>query len=389
MRGVPNQCRLISRATERLRRHVRRIRLDEQLPGRGECCSFTELVVTLERHIARKRQHVAAINRLTRDVDRRRETMQHDMLRLWRIRENAHHVSVTFAVVNHECLTRIDGQLDVPAECLFLHVQWRGPVRIMLDPIGVNAGLSDGHAALISRHLCQTLTRSLIQLTRTRRVNRARRKDSVIEVCGLQSKLRLVETIADRADALNAGIDSAFNNRIHLIFGAGAGGGEVRVGVDKPSNSLGGNRRGARFLLRHEFQPILEHMTFHDIDAATRTQIDRDLAEAAVAGINGSVRDIVASFEETLSDYLSLDPDLRRTYSRGDVARMYGTALGDAFIREHGFEWQLLIDAYGTDLVVTSPDREMYTAPLVVVDTRFEDEETGKLTTFIEQFLGD
>ena len=48
-----------------------------------------------------------------------------------------------------------------------------------------------------------------------------------------------------------------------------------------------------------------------------------------------------------------------------------------------------LIDAYGTDLVVTSPDREMYTAPLVVVDTRFEDEETGKLTTFIEQFLGE
>ena len=31
----------------------------------------------------------------------------------------------------------------------------------------------------------------------------------------------------------------------------------------------------------------------------------------------------------------------------------------------------------------------MYTAPLVVVDTRFEDEETGKLTAFIEQFLGD
>ena len=130
-------------------------------------------------------------------------------------------------------------------------------------------------------------------------------------------------------------------------------------------------------------------MTFHDIDAATRTQIDRDLAEAAVAGINGSIDDIVAAFEETLGEYLALDPDLRRSYSRGDIARMYGTALGDAFIREHGFEWQLLVDAYGTDLVVTSPDREMYAAPLVVVDTRFEDEETGKLTAFIEQFLGD
>ena len=129
-------------------------------------------------------------------------------------------------------------------------------------------------------------------------------------------------------------------------------------------------------------------MEFHDIDAATRSQIDRDLAEAAVAGVNGSIDDIVASFEETLSDYLALDPDLRRTYARGDVARMYGTALGDAFIREHGFAWQLLIDDYGTDLVVSSPDHDMYTAPLVVVDTRFEDEEPGKLTAFIKQFLG-
>ena len=129
-------------------------------------------------------------------------------------------------------------------------------------------------------------------------------------------------------------------------------------------------------------------MEFHDIDAATRSQIDRDLAEATVAGINGSIDDIVASFEETLSEYLALDPDLRREYSRGDVARMYGTALGDAFIREHDFAWQLLIDDYGTDLVVTSADHDMYTAPLVVVDTRFEDEEPGKLTAFIKQFFG-
>ena len=89
-----------------------------------------------------------------------------------------------------------------------------------------------------------------------------------------------------------------------------------------------------------------------------------------------------------MGDYLALDPDLRRAYSRGDIARMYGTALGDAFIREHDFAWQLLIDDYGTDLVVTSPDHDMYTAPLVVVDTRFEDEEPGKLTAFIKQFLG-
>ena len=129
-------------------------------------------------------------------------------------------------------------------------------------------------------------------------------------------------------------------------------------------------------------------MKFHDIDAATRSQLDRDLAEAAVAGINGSLDDIVASFEDTLTDYLALEPDLRRAYSRGDVARMYGTALGDAFIREHGFTWQLLIDDYGTDLVVTSPDHDMYTAPLVVVNARFEDDEPGKLTAFIKQFLG-
>ena len=128
---------------------------------------------------------------------------------------------------------------------------------------------------------------------------------------------------------------------------------------------------------------------FRDIDAATRSQLDRDLAEAAVAGINGSIDDIVASFEETLGEYLALEPDLRRAYPRGDTARMFGTALGHAFIREHGYAWQLLIDDYGTDLVVASPDKDMYAAPLVVVDTRFDDEGTGKLTAFIEQFLGE
>lgn len=129
-------------------------------------------------------------------------------------------------------------------------------------------------------------------------------------------------------------------------------------------------------------------MAFHDIDAPTRSQIDLDLAEAAVEGINGSIDDIVASFEERLAAYLALDAAQRRDYPRGETARMFGTALGDAFIREHGFEWQLLIDDYGTDLVVASPARDMYTAPLVVVDTRFEDEEPGKLTAFIKQFFG-
>jgi len=219
-------------------------------------------------------------------------------------------------------------------------------------------------------------------------MDRARREHTLIEMRGVQSQFRLVEPVTDSADPLDTSIDCALHHRIHVFFGARFSGGEVSVGVDKPGNSLGRNGRGAWFLLRHAFQPILGRMEFHDIDAATRSQIDRDLAEAAVAGVNGSIDDIVASFEEVLSEYLALDPDLRREYSRGDVARMYGTALGDAFIREHDFAWQLLMDDYGTDLVVTSPDHDMYTAPLVVVDTRFEDEEPGKLTAFIKQFLG-
>lgn len=50
------------------------------------------------------------------------------------------------------------------------------------------------------------------------------------------------------------------------------------------------------------------------------------------------------------------------------------------------FSWKLLHDDYGTDLVVMqTPER--YTAPIVVVDSRFEDDEPGKLTAFIKQFL--
>ena len=130
-------------------------------------------------------------------------------------------------------------------------------------------------------------------------------------------------------------------------------------------------------------------MAFEDIDSATQTQIEADLAEAAGRGINGSPADIVESFEAELADYLALPPDVRRAFPRGDTARLYGTALGQALVRE-GFQWQLLIDDYGTDLVVAKDvgsAGEKYTAPLVVVDQRFEDEEPGTLTKFLGQFL--
>ena len=130
-------------------------------------------------------------------------------------------------------------------------------------------------------------------------------------------------------------------------------------------------------------------MAFQDIDSATQRQIDADLAEAAGRGVNGSPADIVGSFEAELADYLALPRDVQRAFPRGDTARLYGTALGQALVRE-GFAWQLLVDDYGTDLVVVKDPGgadEKYTAPLVVVDQRFEDEEPGKLTEFFGQFL--
>ncbi|WP_115685024.1 DUF3806 domain-containing protein [Corynebacterium senegalense] len=126
-------------------------------------------------------------------------------------------------------------------------------------------------------------------------------------------------------------------------------------------------------------------MAFSEISASTRRRIDADLAEAAGRGINGGVDAIAATFEEILTEYLALDADLRRSYPRGETARVVGTALGEALVRDHGFEWAMLSDDYGTDLVVARGEK--YTAPLVVVDTRFEDEEPGKLTTFLSQFL--
>mgnify|MGYP001940671921 FL=1 len=129
-------------------------------------------------------------------------------------------------------------------------------------------------------------------------------------------------------------------------------------------------------------------MAFRDIDPATQTQIESDLAEAAGRGINGSPTDIVGSFEAELTDFLALPADVQRAYPRGETARIYGTALGQSLVRE-GYRWQLLDDDYGTDLVVVNPDAgdEKYMAPLVVVHARFDDEEPGKLTTFLAQFL--
>ena len=131
-------------------------------------------------------------------------------------------------------------------------------------------------------------------------------------------------------------------------------------------------------------------MAFTDLDPQTRTQLDRDLAEAAGRGINGDVDAVVASFEDTLSYFLSLPADVRRSYPRGDTARIFGTALGAALVRDYGFAWQLLVDDYGTDLVVardTDTPEPKYAAPMVIVDARFEDEAPGKLTTFVQQFL--
>ena len=131
-------------------------------------------------------------------------------------------------------------------------------------------------------------------------------------------------------------------------------------------------------------------MAFTDLDSQTRAQLDRDLAEAAGRGINGDVDAVVKSVEDTLAYYLGLPADVRRGYPRGETARIFGTALGAALVRDHGFAWRVLIDDYGTDLVVAKDvgsAGEKYTAPLVVVDQRFEDEEPGTLTKFLGQFL--
>lgn len=131
-------------------------------------------------------------------------------------------------------------------------------------------------------------------------------------------------------------------------------------------------------------------MAFTDLDPQTQAQLDRDLAEAAGRGINGDIDAVVKSFEDTLAYYLTLPADVRRSYPRGETARIFGTALGAALVREHGFAWQLLIDDYGTDLVVArdvESSEPKYAAPLVIVDARFEDEDAGKLTTFVQQFL--
>lgn len=127
-------------------------------------------------------------------------------------------------------------------------------------------------------------------------------------------------------------------------------------------------------------------MAFEPIDAQTQTQIDNDLAEAIGRGIGGTPAEVVGAFEAELTDFLALPADARREYPRGETARIYGTAFGQALVRE-GFAWAMLIDAYGTDLVVATPDGEKYVAPLVVVHQRFEDEEPGKLTEFLGQFL--
>ena len=87
-----------------------------------------------------------------------------------------------------------------------------------------------------------------------------------------------------RSWEFDARVHGAGHHRIDLVAGAGAGGGEVGVGVDKLGDALGGHWCGAWLLFAHTMHP----MAFEDIDSATQTQIDADLAEAAGRGINGS-----------------------------------------------------------------------------------------------------
>ena len=312
--------------------------------------------------------------------------MQNHMLRFRRIRENPHHVRIPLTVMDHQCLAGVHGELNVPTKRFFLRGKVSGVLGVVADPIRIDACLPHRNTPSVRGHLREPFPCRVVELGGSRRMDRARCEHALMHVRGSKRLLCFREPIAHGAYPLHTGAQRTLHNRIDIRLRGGSGRGQVGVGVDKPWYRGCWYWCRARFLFAHTIEPL----TFHAIDAQTQTSIDNALAEAAAKGLNGPARVIIERFEGLLEDFLALPRDAQRSYPRGDTARIVGTALGDAFVRDYGFTWKLLKDDYGTDLVVVrdaDTNSPKYTAPIMVVDARFDDDATGKLTTFLEQFL--
>ena len=110
--------------------------------------------------------------------------MQDHIAGLRGIRQDPQQIRICLAVVDHQWLAQAHGQVDVPAQSLFLRLHGGGGF-ILIQPVGIQAGLSDCHASRVLGHLLQALPGRAIQFMRAGGVDGTRCPHAWMEVRSL------------------------------------------------------------------------------------------------------------------------------------------------------------------------------------------------------------
>ena len=90
--------------------------------------------------------------------------MQHNGVGRGGVGKNAQQVRIRHAVVNHQRLAMAHRKVNMPAQGFLLLGHGRGGLRLVLHPVGIEAGLSHCYAARIRHHLLQCHLGRCIQL---------------------------------------------------------------------------------------------------------------------------------------------------------------------------------------------------------------------------------
>lgn len=124
--------------------------------------------------------------------------MEHDILGVAKHTQKLH---IRLTIVDHEDLARLLGQIHVPAQRLLLDVKGCGGLWLVLNPIGIEAGLPDCHAAWVRSHFLQPLPRRGIERVGLGGMDGAGCPHVGELMCRLERTLGLFQTITYRNHA--------------------------------------------------------------------------------------------------------------------------------------------------------------------------------------------
>ena len=164
-----------------------------------------------------------------------------------RLPENLEQLFISFSVMNHQRFACRNRGIDMPTQRCFLDLQGSRILRVVPNPVGIQAGFPDRNTVGVRNKLSQNAPSVIIQgvglggMDCTSRENRIKAPGSV------QGRLGFGQSVANCADLCYPGcstlLDRLFQLSTHTC--------QMSVGISQTSNSGKRSGHGARFFLRH------------------------------------------------------------------------------------------------------------------------------------------